>query len=118
MTALESFKRTDEPNDAATTCLLHSAAPLGVPEFTMCVQHSCPEQKPHQLVLQLPILAHQHPACHAQVAVKPGMPESTPIWLHIDHEEVRLDALGDRLQLEAGTAGQTIAGLQHSVSCC
>ena len=62
-------------------------------------------QAAHQPVPEQAVaVAHEHAPGDGQVAVEPGVPQAAAVGLHVDHEEPRLDALGARLQLQAGAA--------------
>lgn len=60
----------------------------------------------YQLVYHFPISSFdQCTPCHTQITVKPCVPQSTTIGLHVDHGVPALHTLADRLELETGTVG-------------
>lgn len=58
----------------------------------------------HQALHKVVTFAHEHTPSNRQVSVKPGVPEASPIWLHIHAHKPRLEAVGDWLQLQAWAA--------------
>ena len=71
----------------------------------------------HQVVGELVPLPHKHAARHCEVAVEPGVPQSAPVGLHIDHLEARLLALGFWLQLQARAAAASGAWVTLCPGC-
>ena len=62
----------------------------------------------HQALHKVVTFAHEHAPSNRQVSVKPGVPEASPIWLHIHAHKARLEAVGDRLQLQAWAAAAAV----------
>ncbi len=63
----------------------------------------------YQALHKVVAFAHEHTPSNRQVSVKPGVPEASPIWLHIHAHKTRLEAVGDRLQLQAWAAAAAAA---------